>query len=181
MTEGIVGVQNRILEIQRLVGATPPATSTSSTSSATTQTSSDFASLLAEATNATEAGADLSRYGNGKIPESLLTSIGGGDKLAGPAANAFLKMKNAASTAGISLSVNDSYRSYDEQVAMAKQKGIYGQGGLAAVPGKSNHGNGISLDIEMNSANQAWMKANASTYGWVNDVPGEPWHWTYKG
>src|SRR5699024_10606009 len=26
---------------------------------------------------------------------------------------------------------------------------------------------------------QAWLKSNAGRFGWVNDVPSEPWHWSY--
>lgn len=175
-SEGVASIQSRILEIQRLVNATPPKVADSGSSA---PASSDFAGVLSQAT-ATLESADLSAYPNGKIPEHLLVPIGGNEKLAAPAAKAFLEMKSAAAQAGVSLPVNDSYRSFDEQVAMAEKKGIYGQGGLAAVPGRSDHGKGISVDIEIGSNNQQWMRDNAKRFGFVNDVAGEPWHWTYK-
>ncbi|QGG97136.1 hypothetical protein GH723_14760 [Actinomarinicola tropica] len=62
----------------------------------------------------------------------------------------------------------------------ATEKGLYSQGGLAATPGTSNHGWGLSVDLDLNPASEAWMKANAPRFGFVEDVPREPWHWTYR-
>lgn len=50
---------------------------------------------------------------------------------------------------------------------------------VAASPGHSSHGYGISIDI-VPAPIQTWLRANASRFGWVNDVPSEAWHWTYK-
>jgi hypothetical protein len=44
------------------------------------------------------------------------------------------------SFAGVDIGVTDSYRSYDAQVDVARRKGLYSQGGLAATPGTSDHG-----------------------------------------
>ncbi len=122
---------------------------------------------------------DLAKYGNGKIPPAALTEIGGGHRLWQPAAENFKRLMAEAEAAGITIGVTDSYRSYEQQVDLAERKGLYSQGGLAATPGTSNHGWGKSLDLDLNDEAQAWMRANGERYGFVEDVPREPWHWTY--
>jgi LAS superfamily LD-carboxypeptidase LdcB len=90
-------------------------------------------------------------------------------------------MRADARAAGVEIGVTDSYRSYDQQVDVARRKGLYSQGGLAAKPGTSDHGWGMSLDLDLDSRAQAWMRANAGRHGFVEDVPREPWHWTFEG
>ena len=108
-------------------------------------------------------------------------------------------MLRAVADTGSYFSVWDAYRSMDEQVAMLKRnytrvsRGRYkssdrSYGGstwakkpgrpLTASPGYSNHGNGLAVDIHP-AAIQSWLKSNAGRFGWVNDVPSEPWHWSY--
>ncbi len=64
------------------------------------------------------------------------------------------------------------------------RKYLNGTGNLAAKPGYSHHQNGISMDVGgiggYNTKAYNWLKANASKYGFQNDVRGEFWHWTYK-
>ncbi|MPY94299.1 MAG: hypothetical protein GEV08_14925 [Acidimicrobiia bacterium] len=48
------------------------------------------------------------------------------------------------------------------------------------MPGTSTHGLGLSVDLELDGRAQAWMEANAGSSGFVRDVAGEPWHWTYQ-
>ena len=128
-----------------------------------------------------EPPASLKAYGNGKIPAGALTEIGvGSHRLYGPAAESFKRMMADARAAGVDVGVTDSYRSYEQQVDLAERKGLYSQGGLAATPGTSNHGWGLSLDLDLNAEAQAWMRANGEKYGFVEDVPREPWHWTYR-
>jgi hypothetical protein len=55
--------------------------------------------------------------------------------------------------------------------------------GFAATPGTSNHGWGIAIDAAISdrtSAMYEWLKQNAKTYGFVETVEGEPWHWEYE-
>jgi zinc D-Ala-D-Ala carboxypeptidase len=85
-----------------------------------------------------------------------------------------------AAAAGIEIGVTDSYRSYESQVDLARRKGLYSQGGLAATPGTSNHGWGLSVDLDLDATAQAWMRQNGARYGFVEDVPREPWHWTFR-
>ena len=108
-------------------------------------------------------------------------------------------MLRAVADTGSYFSVWDAYRSMDEQVAMLKRNytrvsrgrsksSDRSYGGstwakkpgrpLTASPGYSNHGNGLAVDIHP-AAIQAWLKSNAGRFGWVNDVPSEPWHWSY--
>ena len=124
--------------------------------------------------------AELRAYGNGKVPAEALMRIGHGEhRLWGPAANGFSQLEAAAARDGVKIKVTDSYRSFEQQVDVAKRKGLYSQGGLAATPGTSNHGWGLSLDLDLDPKALSWMRANAATYGFVEDVPREPWHWTF--
>jgi zinc D-Ala-D-Ala carboxypeptidase len=191
--EGLVAVQARIAELRGW--AVPP----SAPSGASTAGDASFDSVLSSVLEPPAAGtapaavkaaggygkltppADLAAYGNGRIPAERLALIGAGDhRLWQPAAAAFVRMQAAAAAAGVRVGVTDSYRSYDEQVAVARDKGLYRNGGLAATPGTSSHGWGLSLDLDLDSRAQAWMRENASRYGFVEDVPREPWHWTYR-
>ena len=120
-------------------------------------------------------------YDNGRLPDSALSSIGGGHRLAPPAASAFLQMKAAAAADGVTIGVTDSYRSYDAQVDVARRKGLYSQGGLAAKPGTSDHGLGLALDLDLDTQAQAWIRANGARFGFVEDTPRESWHWKFDG
>ena len=84
--------------------------------------------------------------------------------------------------------LTDSYRSYQVQAALYGQKP-----GLAAVPGTSNHGWGVAVDlcggIESGTSRQyRWVARNGARYGWINQPwarPAgsrpEPWHWEFVG
>jgi D-alanyl-D-alanine carboxypeptidase len=122
---------------------------------------------------------ELARYGNGHVPATALESIGGGHRLWAPAAEAFGRLKAAAHRAGVSIGVTDSYRSYAQQVDVARRKGLHSQGGLAAKPGTSEHGWGKSLDLRLDASALRWMRGHASDYGFSENVSRESWHWTY--
>ena len=96
-------------------------------------------------------------------------------------ASSFKVMKAAAAMQGVTLSINNAYRSLEQQVDMARRFGLYSQGGKAAQPGTSNHGTGSALDLNVksNPGSFEWLKANAAKYGFVN-IPREPWHWEMK-
>ena len=135
----------------------------------------------AGALTASGAPVELSRHGNGRIPRSALEPIGhGSHRLWAPAAAAFRDLHAAAARDGVRLGVTDSYRSYEQQVDVARRKGLYSQGGLAARPGTSDHGWGRSLDLDLDRKALAWMRRHARDHGFVEDVPREPWHWTYS-
>jgi len=121
-------------------------------------------------------------YENGKLPDSALVPIGvGSHRLAPDAALAFRRMSAAANADGVDIGVTDSYRTYESQVDVAKRKGLYSQGGLAAKPGTSDHGMGLALDLDLDAKAQSWMRANGSKFGYIEDTPREPWHWKFEG
>lgn len=125
---------------------------------------------------------ELRAHGNGRIPADALSAVGGldGHRLWTPAARSLEALRAAAARDGVRIGVTDSYRPYDVQVDLVRRKGLYSQGGLAAVPGTSDHGWGIAVDLDLDSRAQAWMRANGGRYGFVEDVPREPWHWAYR-
>lgn len=120
-------------------------------------------------------------------------------------ADAYLDMKDAATKDGIKLKIQSAFRSpYDAinatsekgvKVSASSQKQLYdayleGKGNLAAQPGKSNHGNGIGLDLSTGSRKAAsngpldtkvydWLIKNSWRYGFVRAVSTEEWHFDY--
>jgi D-alanyl-D-alanine carboxypeptidase len=203
---GVESTLARISQLQTRFAATAPALRSASARAATATTAGGgvtFADALTAAsdpdlaTDATTAPtparrlspgqygslqppAELQALGNGRIPASRLKSIAPGHQLYAPAATAFNQMTAAARKAGVSIGVNDSYRDLAGQQKVARDKGLYSQGGLAAAPGTSTHGWGVSLDLELDTRGQAWMRENGWRYGFAEDVAREPWHWTYR-
>ncbi|GHH66627.1 M15 family metallopeptidase [Promicromonospora soli] len=85
---------------------------------------------------------------------------------------------------GEHLTINSSYRTYDEQKALYNPSSP-----IAAPPGCSNHGLGLAVDIgggveTFGTEQYNWLKTHAKAHGWVHPafaepdgrVP-EPWHW----
>jgi len=116
-------------------------------------------------------------------------SVGRGHRLRTDAARAFEQMNalHVAQTGG-PLCVTDSYRSYAAQVDVFKRKPA-----LAVIPGRSNHGWGVALDLcggiqTFGTPGYRWMWENAPQFGWVHPPWAqrggsrpEPWHWEYVG
>jgi zinc D-Ala-D-Ala carboxypeptidase len=145
------------------------------------QSTTGAASTRPLRTNADGVPLDLVAYGNGRIPAAALEPVGRGNhRLWAPAAESFRAMTDAARRDGVSIGVTDSYRSYGEQVDLARRKGLYSQGGLAAKPGTSDHGWGLALDLDLDAEAQRWMRRHAAGYGFAENVPREPWHWTFR-
>jgi len=126
--------------------------------------------------------AELAQYGNGRVPREALEPVGqGGHRLWAPAAESYKALVAAAHADGIDLTITDSYRTYDQQVQLAAEKGLYADGGLAAVPGTSNHGWGLAVDFNVNSpAALEWLKTNGHSFGFVEAAKREPWHWEFR-
>jgi LAS superfamily LD-carboxypeptidase LdcB len=194
---GIEGVNSRIADIQSRIIALQTQQAQSSTTKSTSSTSaaggSTFANYLSDAVassgtdgktytlNSKGIPTDLAAYGNGKIPATALEQVGDTrHKLWAPAAESLTRMLADAQKAGVHIGVTDSYRPYAEQVDLAKRKGLYSQGGLAAKPGTSEHGWGMAADLDLNGKATSWMKQHGADYGFVNNVSREPWHWAYK-
>lgn len=120
-------------------------------------------------------------------------------------ANAYLDMKAAAKKESIELSISSGFRpAYGPQVTgktksgktfkvttqeylyngwIAKKPGF----NLAAKPGRSNHGNGIALDLNTGSRGKKsltesrykWLVMNSWKFGFVREVATEEWHFDY--
>lgn len=195
----IADIQSRIIALQTQQKTTPGTTGTTGSTSAggaTTAGGAAFAGYLSDAVSDTSGTAaadktyklnaqgiptDLAAYGNGHIPAGALEPVGNtSHKLWAPAAEDMTRMIQDAKSDGVTIGINETYRPYSEQVDLAKRKGLYSQGGLAAKPGTSEHGWGMATDLELNSSAQSWMKQHAADYGFVNNVPRESWHWAYK-
>lgn len=124
--------------------------------------------------------------------------------LTATAAAQFEAMYLAAASAGLSLRVTSSFRSYDNQVATyAHWVAVNGQAGadtVSARPGYSEHQTGLALDLAAGgcslecfagTAQYIWLQTNAASYGFVERYPAglthitgyspEAWHYRYVG
>jgi hypothetical protein len=144
---------------------------------------------------------------NGRLPDSSLTFISDGCRVATELAGPLVVLLRAASIAGVALApeksaylppgvpapprIESCYRTYDMQVWWRNYYCSIGQCGMAAVPGTSKHGWGHAIDFEdqggeltFSSPGYAWLAANAAGYGFFQPAsvqPGGPnpeaWHW----
>ncbi|MBB2915479.1 prefoldin subunit 5 [Streptosporangium becharense] len=125
-------------------------------------------------------------FPNGLIPQAYLCPLQQpGNELRGDAALAFISLNEAYKRRfGKAMCVTDSYRNLAEQ-----QSVYYRRPGFAAVPGRSNHGWGLAVDLcggveRFRSPEFNWLEANSKKYGWFHPKwayvsPFEPWHWEY--
>jgi hypothetical protein len=113
-------------------------------------------------------GRELSGYPNGRLPSAALCPLWGtnGHMLRADAAAAFNAMSHAyAERFGAPICVTDSYRTYDEQVAVKAAKPD-----LAATPGTSNHGWAVAVDLcdgvqSFGTATHDWLRRNSLRFG----------------
>jgi len=150
-------------------------------------------------------------YKNGELPEDKLRYInnwkdykgsaqsdGGRLRLYPAASRAVDRLLEAAEAnkengkpKPIKFKVNSCYRTFADQQRVYDQMGP----GLAAKPGRSNHGFGLAIDFSYGSgakltpgtAQYKWLEKNAATYGfkrlpWSPKHPEswEAWHWEYQ-
>jgi hypothetical protein len=127
-------------------------------------------------------------WANGQIDPSVLCAIGvGRHALRCDAAAAYAQMSAAYEQEfGHRICITDSYRSLASQRSAFARKPA-----LAAVPGTSNHGWALAVDLcdgvnRAGSPQWTWMTAHAGRFGWVQPEwarPGgekpEPWHWEF--
>lgn len=149
---------------------------------------------------------------NGAIPTSALTGLSVGGHLLAVPARAFEEWRRQAAAAGRTLtitSIADAYRALAVQERVFLQRyipqatggGIYGDvrwyrnvryvrrhGAAAAVPGTSNHGRGLAVDIAnagpFGGPFHDWLLATGPALGWSNAEGrsvNEPWHWVHDG
>lgn len=116
---------------------------------------------------------------NGKLSKSELAPIPGGE-LRKDAAAAWNAPGGPADAGLRPTGSRSSYRTYDEQVELYK---LYqeGRGALAAIPGTSNHGWGIAVDLAEQWMRD-WMDAHGAKYGWrKTEALSEWWHMNFVG
>jgi D-alanyl-D-alanine carboxypeptidase len=126
-------------------------------------------------------------------------------RLTPAAAKAWKRMKGAARRDGIGLAIVSAFRSFERQVEIIRRKIAEGQSvrqilAFSAPPGYSEHHTGCAVDIGTEGCDEleevfeessafAWLRKNASRYGYVMSYPRgnphgyryEPWHWMYRG
>jgi len=120
---------------------------------------------------------------NGKLPASTLADIPGG-RLRQDAAASWQRLRNRIGKETgqwiCPTSTRTAYRTFAEQQYFWN---LYqsGKGNLAARPGTSNHGWGITVDVPTTKQRQLIDKYGAD-YGWSkkwSDAPSEWWHIKY--
>lgn len=121
-------------------------------------------------------------FDNGQLPDRVLAPIKAGELLK-PAAAAWNSMNMRSRALGLELVPTGSMSSYR---TLAQQKVLYGRylagGNLAAVPGHSNHGWGLAVDVATYEMRQM-VDRIGEPYGWAkkwSDAPSEWWHLAYK-
>ncbi len=150
-------------------------------------------------------------FRNGRMPASAMVTINkyaacGSAKTFPEAADALIRMLDAAWAAGHKIKYCEGYRPIGVQINCIKDKGWTGGPahvrsptqlksrrtgnyiGLCAQPGTSNHGWALAFDlstegggsISNGSPAHNWLKANASNYQFTQD-PAEAWHWEFNG
>ena len=118
--------------------------------------------------------------------------------------DAFIQMANDAKKENLTLIVNSSYRSYDEQEEVynnyKKLKGEEYADSIAAKPGFSEHQTGLAIDIQTYGSTGKtfeqfgefkWLQDNAHKYGFILRYPKgkeyltgydyESWHYRFVG
>ncbi|MBR6690652.1 MAG: M15 family metallopeptidase [Bacilli bacterium] len=118
--------------------------------------------------------------------------------------DAFLSMFNAAKEEDLTLIINSSYRSYEDQEEIYNEykstRGEKAANKIAAKPGFSEHQTGMSIDIQTYGSTAKtfeefdefkWLQQNAHKYGFILRYPKdkeyltgyeyESWHYRYVG
>ncbi|MGW2093246.1 D-alanyl-D-alanine carboxypeptidase family protein [Promicromonospora sukumoe] len=128
-------------------------------------------------------------YANGRIPADVLCPLpfAPGHLLRCDAAERLTALSERFEEEfGYPIPLTDSYRSYALQVAVKGTKPH-----LAAIPGTSNHGWGLAVDLGSpiaggSSDEYVWLRLHAPDYGWDNPswaqlggAKPEPWHFEF--
>jgi hypothetical protein len=129
-------------------------------------------------------------YRNGKLPQSALSTIPGGQLAKGSPARSWIAMRwYIQKKTGVWIyptGPNSSYRTLRKQQEFWKAY-TSGKGPLAARPGSSNHGIGKAVDVPL-PAQQEALRKYAHLFDWgiaggklSSDASSEPWHCTFRG
>lgn len=134
-------------------------------------------------------------HDNGRVPAAALCPItpSGTQMLRCDAAAAFLELDGAYQARfGEPIAITDSYRSYDDQVALKRSWCDRGRCEMAAAPGSFNHGWGLALDLSgginrFGTSQHEWLQRHGPAYGWHHPSwarqgggKEEPWKWEYS-
>lgn len=97
-------------------------------------------------------------------------------------APAWDRMAAAAARDGVNLRINSGYRSIAEQArlfraAVRKYGSVARARKWVAPPGRSTHQRGNALDVSRAGGAHAWLRRNASKFGFYQPYSWEPWHW----
>jgi D-alanyl-D-alanine carboxypeptidase len=125
---------------------------------------------------------------NGNLSDEGLCELwGSGLYLRSDAADAMTALNELyIADFGTPMCITDAYRTLGSQVSLKSSKG-----GMAATPGKSEHGWGLAVDFcgetYQSAEKSAWLHANAPLYGWGNPDWAqrggagayEPRHWEF--
>ncbi|WP_157237142.1 M15 family metallopeptidase [Promicromonospora sukumoe] len=134
-------------------------------------------------------GDSTAGYANGRIPADVLCALpfAPGHLLRCDAAERLAALSaRFEKEFGHPIPITDSYRSFEMQVTVRGTKPH-----LAAIPGTSNHGWGLAVDLGNPIAGGAsdeyvWLRLHAPDYGWDNPswaqlggAKPEPWHFEF--
>jgi len=148
--------------------------------------------------------AAIRSFDNGQIPGSFLAPCGLRNfVMVQPAASAMRAMVAAAAGDGVTLSATGTWRSFDQQKQLFVSRYVtHDTGGpkkvwngvvywqlpkvaSAAVPGTSNHGLGLAVDLShsptvpITEGALRWLANHGPSFGYFNSVKSEAWHWSY--
>lgn len=138
------------------------------------------------------------------VDVSNVYSFGSGQKLRKDAFDAFKDMFNDAKKEGLTLIINSSYRTYEEQEETYnyyyERNGKKYADSIAARAGFSEHQTGLSIDIQTYNSSAStfenfdefkWLQDNSYKYGYILRYPKnkeyltgynyESWHYRYVG
>ncbi len=131
-------------------------------------------------------------------PDSSVVTIPGTSFKARPnIAENFVRMREAAKRDGVTLTVVSGWRSEQTQIRLFNEicpSGTCGQRKAArpcSMGGNgSNHNSGLAVDIAVGCRNGQsncstptynWLKQNGAQYGFRNNLPSDPVHWSPSG
>lgn len=89
-------------------------------------------------------------------------------------------LRTQASAAGHDIRLNSGWRSFPDQQELWDDNPNPSE---VARPGRSNHQNGIAIDINtggFGTPMYIWMRDNAPALGWIRTVNNEHWHWEQR-
>lgn len=91
-------------------------------------------------------------------------------------AAAFDQMDRAIRASGMDLVVVSAFRSDAEQAVLFAR---HPDPKWVAPPGRSRHRYSTELDLVVSGGIHAWLTRNAGSFGFVQRMSWEPWHWGY--